>query len=56
MESHNLRVCRHCLEAIRSHEGYQPVIEIYVDDVDDPEESTCEWCELDGNNTLYEFI
>lgn len=56
MENHNLRVCRQCLAAIRSREGYQPVIEIYIDDDAAPEESTCEWCEFDGNDMLYEFI
>ena len=53
---HNLRVCDHCLSAIMSREGTLPYIIYDVDDVEDPEESKCEWCEQDGFDTLYELI
>jgi len=51
----NLRVCRYCLMAIEAHEGKQAAMEIFVDE-DDETESTCEWCEESGFDTLYELI
>lgn len=55
MKEHNLRVCYRCLQGIECHEGKQAVMEIYVDE-DDETESTCEWCEENGFDTLYELI
>lgn len=52
---HPLRLCRHCLMGIESHEGKQFTREIYVDE-EDEEESKCEWCEETGFDTLYEFV
>lgn len=49
---HNLRVCERCLMGIESREGSQPVRRLPVDEHD----GICEWCENDGNETLYEFV
>ena len=54
-KEHNLRVCEHCLQAIISREGYLPTLTLYVDE-EDENESTCEWCEENGFDTLYELI
>lgn len=50
-----LRVCLQCLMAIESHEGYQHAKTVYVDDTEDKEESTCDWCEDSGFSVLYEI-
>ena len=60
MGNHNLRVCKHCLDGIQSKEGRQRVEEVSVYDVDDDELDsegglTCDWCEMEGLDTLYEF-
>lgn len=52
-EEKPLRVCAHCLAAIESREGRQAVREIYIDE-DEPQ--TCEWCESETDDILYEFI
>lgn len=53
-----LKVCRHCLLAIESRMGVQPVLEIPVDE-DDPD-AKCGWCDLTaadgGFDTLYELV
>jgi hypothetical protein len=51
----NLRVCWRCLLGIECHEGKQVTREIPVD-WEDENESTCEWCEGNGFDTLYEFV
>ena len=51
----NLRVCDHCLRAIESREGSQPVLEVYVDE-NDESESMCMWCEENGFDVLYEIV
>ena len=51
---HNLRVCERCRDAIISREGHRPTDWIDIDP--ETEDSTCEWCELDGFFVLYEFI
>ena len=51
---HNLRVCAACLMAIESHEGHQATETHYIDL--EEESGICEWCEMDGNDTLYELI
>lgn len=51
----NMHVCRKCLMAIESHEGTLARIPRYVDE-EDTAESTCDWCEDDGFDTLYELI
>lgn len=50
-----MRVCRRCLMAIESHEGYQMHKKIIVEDPDDEQESTCEWCEEPGFDILFEI-
>lgn len=54
----NLRVCSHCLLAIESRMGVQPVNEIPVDE-DDPD-AICGWCEQSaadgGFDILYELV
>lgn len=54
-ERKKLTVCERCLRGIECKEGRQKVKLIYVDDVDDENESFCEWCEDSGFDTLYEF-
>ena len=53
----NLKVCSHCLLAIESREGVQPVNEIYVSE---GENQVCGWCgqtaEEGGFDTLYELL
>ena len=44
-----MKLCEHCIEAIRSH-GEKVIV---LDIVEDSEEMACEWCEEDGE-TLYE--
>ena len=55
VDNGQLKVCEYCLGAIESHEGYHPTIELYVD-AEDPTQSTCDWCEESGFDTLYQFI
>lgn len=57
-----MKVCNRCLMAIEAHEGAQTHRKIYVDDAqyyDSTEEyehdSTCEWCEENGFDELYEI-
>ena len=50
-----LWVCEHCLAAIESREGYQPVYKHYVDE-DNDGESKCDWCEEYGFDVLYELL
>lgn len=47
-----LRVCIHCLQAIESREGVQPVLPISLDE-DDP--TPCDWCGEALEDTLYEI-
>lgn len=47
-----LRVCSRCLMAIESHEGQQITRKIYLDE-DDPH--TCDWCEDEITDVLYEI-
>jgi hypothetical protein len=54
MQRENLWVCPKCLMAIESREGTLARIPRYVDE-DEPE-STCDWCEDNGFDTLYELI
>lgn len=54
-ERKKLTVCYHCLLGIESHEGKQKIKSIYVDDVDDENESFCDWCNDFGFDVLYEF-
>lgn len=50
-----MRVCQHCLWGIEAHEGSQFARHIWVDDIEDEEESKCEWCEESGFSDLYEI-
>ena len=45
-----MKVCSRCLSAIISREGFIPTAPIYE------ENQTCEWCENDGFDTLYELL
>lgn len=60
MERKNLWVCSHCLMAIESHEGNQIAlchnIDLEYDEEEFDEMSTCDWCEENGFDTLYELI
>ena len=49
-----MKVCKRCLEAIECKEGYQMSKKLIVDE-NDPIESTCEWCEENGFDVLYEI-
>ncbi len=59
MERDTLWVCDHCLAAIVSREGNQPILRHDIDleyDEDDETASKCDWCEETGFGTLYELI
>ena len=49
-----MRICEHCLQALRSHGEKVYAKVIYVDE-NDPEESTCEFCGEDGNDTMFDL-
>ena len=49
-----MRVCEHCLNAIKSHGEKVWTKVIYVDE-SDPEESKCEFCEDEGFDTLWDI-
>ena len=51
----NMRVCERCLAYLMSREGRLPNVAVYVDE-DEEDESTCEWCEESGFDTLYELL
>ena len=48
-------VCSHCLAAIESREGNQATLRHGVDE-DNEAESKCDWCDLNGFDTLYELV
>lgn len=48
-----LWVCKHCLQAIESHEGNQATL---AHDIDEDEDSKCDWCEEEGFDALYELV
>lgn len=50
-----LKVCRSCRMGIESREGTLPILTRYVDS-ESEDESTCDWCEESGFDTLYEII
>ena len=56
MERERLWVCEHCLLAIESREGNLPTLAHYIDLEDEEENSTCDWCEEDGFDVLYELV
>lgn len=58
IESNTLKVCEHCLCAIESREGHQPIlniIDVAYADKDDAEELKCDWCGETEICTLYEI-
>lgn len=56
LDSDHLRVCHHCLMAIESREGHQPILRI-LDASFDAEDIKwkCDWCEETEIDTLYEI-
>ena len=56
LDSDHLRVCHHCLMAIESREGHQPILRI-LDASFDAEgiDWKCDWCEETEIDKLYEI-
>jgi hypothetical protein len=55
-EPNTLIVCKHCLMAIESRQGYQPIIKTYDYWFDAEEiEWKCDWCEETDIAELYEI-
>ena len=56
-EAYTLKVCEHCLCAIESREGHQPILNIidvsYADD--EAGELECDWCGETEICALYEI-
>ena len=60
-ERKNLFVCEHCLMAIESREGNQATLTHYIDiddeeEIENNEESKCDWCKEYGFDVLFELI
>ena len=57
-EPNTLKVCEHCLMAIESREGHQPILNIidvsYADE-EEKEHLKCDWCGESDICTLYEI-
>lgn len=60
IERKTMWVCDHCLAAIESREGNQPILRhdigLEYNEKDFEEMSRCDWCEENGFDTLYELI
>ena len=55
-EANTLKVCEHCLMAIESREGHQPVLNILdADFVDEDADFKCDWCGETEIDKLYEI-
>ena len=57
-EPNTLKVCDHCLMAIESREGHQPilnVIDVTLADEYEMDELKCDWCGETELCTLYEI-
>ena len=55
-EANTLKVCEHCLMAIESREGHQPILRIFdFSFVDEDMEFKCDWCGETEIDRLYEI-
>lgn len=55
-EPNTLKVCEHCLMAIESREGHQPILNILdADFVDEDADFKCDWCGETEVDRLYEI-
>lgn len=55
-EANTLKVCHHCLMAIESREGHQPILRILdLSFVDEDAEFKCDWCGETEIDKLYEI-
>ena len=56
-EAYTLKVCEHCLCAIESREGHQPILNILDADFDADDNGIfkCDWCGETEICTLYEI-
>lgn len=57
IEPNTLKVCEHCLWAIESREGKQPILNTYDAkfDAEEIEDFKCDWCGETEICTLYEI-
>ena len=55
-EANTLKVCEHCLMAIESREGHQPILRIHdFSFADEDVEFKCDWCGETEIDKLYEI-